>query len=144
MSREENTKSSFLSILKSIGRGRNPLLPSSVESSPFLSALLKASRVPNHLRQYTFKMLSYNLFFLLLFLALTHALPSPVHVRDTVNKKPTPTRPFTIAAFESPFSANSNASGSHNVSGVALSAREGAFCSTFRIRHPPPWFGLMS
>jgi hypothetical protein len=69
----------------------------------------------------------YNLFLLPLFLTLTLAFPSPVHVRDTANKKPTPTRPFTIAAFESPYPANSNATGSHGVSGVLLTAREGAF-----------------
>ena len=78
--------------------------------------------------RYTFKMHSlYNILLLPFLLTLTLASPSPIHPRDSSNKKPTPTRPFTIAAFESPFPANSNASGSHGVSGVLVTAHDGSF-----------------
>jgi hypothetical protein len=58
---------------------------------------------------------------LLLTLTLATPSPSPIHARN----HPTPTRPFTIAAFESPYASNST--GGHGVSGIRVSARGGSF-----------------
>ena len=50
---------------------------------------------------------------------------------------PTPTRAFTVAAFESPWPPGSNNSLSHHVSGLILRAQGGKFWFDPDTSHPP-------
>lgn len=69
------------------------------------------------------KMLSVSfLTALALLLQLTCASPTSIN-----NKTPTPTTPFTLAAFYSPYPPGSNASGSYGVSGIRVRAFGGSF-----------------
>lgn len=64
------------------------------------------------------------LLLLSLLLHLTTALPSPTFPRsDSNSQNPTPTRPFTVAAFQSPYPPGTT----NSLSGVTLRAQGGSF-----------------
>ncbi|KAF4637176.1 hypothetical protein G7Y89_g917 [Cudoniella acicularis] len=50
---------------------------------------------------------------------------------------PTPTRKFTLAAFESPWPAGSTNPASHNITGLAVEAKDGSFYLNPADKNPP-------